>query len=41
MPAAGLKARKVPCFRVDNKSGLGRDREKEFFENKGTIRGCI
>jgi hypothetical protein len=41
MSAAGLKARKAPCFRVDNKSVLGREREKEFFENEGPKLECL
>jgi hypothetical protein len=38
MSATGLKARKAPCLRVDNKSVVGREREKEFFENERTRR---
>jgi hypothetical protein len=41
MSAAGLKARKAPFLRVDNKSGLGREREKEFFENERVTRECV
>jgi hypothetical protein len=41
IPATGLKARKAPCFRVDNKSVLGREREKEFFENERTTLECV
>jgi hypothetical protein len=41
MSAAGLKARKAPCLRVDNKSVLGREREKEFFENERTTLECV
>jgi hypothetical protein len=41
MSETGLKARETAWFKVDNKSDLGGEREKESFENEGTKLECL